>query len=110
MMSSNSRLHADEDLFHAPAFQLEHAVRVPLESSCRSSRSSRGDVGDVDLDAPALFDELQGIANDGERLEAEEVEFRETDGGEIVHGKLRDGHRIGALAQGNISLRGACRR
>ncbi len=87
-------LHLGEDAAHALAFDLEDAADLAAGEQLEGFRRVlvfERDVGEAVVDVVALADQAGRLAHDGERAEAEEIDFEQPDGFEDRELVLGDG-------------------
>ena len=70
-------LEALQAVAHAGTFELEHADRIGPGEQLVGLAIVERDLGEVDVDAAAALDELHGLLQDRQGLEAEEVELHQ---------------------------------
>ena len=85
-------LEALQALAHARTFELEHTGRIGPGEKLVALLVIDGERGEVELDAVPALDELQRLLDDGQRLEAEEVELHEAGRLDELPVELRDRH------------------
>ena len=91
------RPHVHDHPAHARAFQLEHAMGVPVGDQPVRLRVVVRDLLDVDDRTGPLLDEAQTSGDDVEVLQAQEVDLQEADVADRLHVVLRD-HRLASRA------------
>ncbi len=75
---------------HAAGFQLEHAQRVRLVQQVVGLRVVERQVVDGHLDAVRPLHHLAGVADDRQRLQAEEIHLQQAEVADRAHRVLRD--------------------
>jgi hypothetical protein len=83
------RLGLAQGVAHARAFELEHAVRLPVLKQLIRFRVVERERVQVDRVAGRFLDVLDGVVQQRERAEAEEVHLQEADAIDLAHAPLR---------------------
>ena len=84
---------------HPAGFQLEHAERVRLVQQVVGLRVVERQVVDRHLDAARLLDHLAGVANDRQRLEAQEIHLQQAQVAHRPHRVLGDDGAVFVLLE-----------
>ena len=87
-------LQLAQRIAHARAFQLEHAGRIPMAQHGVGLGIVERQARQIEFDATTAH-QLLGLGEDGQRLEAEEIELHQPDLLHILHAELRHRH-VGA--------------
>ena len=89
---SSMRVHAEvlAEVDHAAGFQLEHGDRLAAVQQVEGGLVIERDGVEMLKSGRVLVDQLHGVVDDGERLQAEEVHLQHAQFGQRTHGELGD--------------------
>ena len=95
----------DDELAHPAALQLEERRGSPRADEFVGRRIVQGDRRDREalrVGPPARIDHLDGAIDDGQRLQAQEVELHEADLLDLAHGELGDRFAVDSPVQRDV--------
>ncbi len=95
------RLGLAQQLAHARALELEHAVGLAVPEQLVGLLVVERDGVDVEVDAFGALDLAERVADQGQRAQAEEVHLQEADPLDLLHRPLRDDFVLLALVERN---------
>ncbi len=82
------RLRLPQNVPHPAALELEDAVGLRILKDLIGLRIVQRQRGDVEIDSRGAFDLLNGVEDERERAQAQEVHLQQTDALDLLHGPL----------------------